>query len=168
MGQHLTRWLLQRHNSNEVVDVTHTAAIEPPAEVPSKRRRPRQDCNATELYTVHRGTARSGSGSASHFLGLMTRGGAVQSVCGGPQVERTYGSPYHLYPATDIGASHGSALGWDLRDNDLSSAAMLRLARVANAAKKTLVVAADPLAKPTVSTGSTPPIAIELVYSPHL
>jgi hypothetical protein len=115
-----------------------TVAILPP---PRKRQRARSR-RQSEIVVTHSEDVLGASvvPPAAAFLGLQLDLGIVHAVTSGPVVEETFGAHYHLYPASDIEATHGIALGWDLKLDDLSASALLRLARISNSCKKTLVV----------------------------
>jgi hypothetical protein len=172
MGQRLTHLLFGSAGEQHI-----EAAGDPVASTahgPSKgakRQRARQDVEDMDIVRV---TDAHGASAAASFLGTSTlRGGFIQTVCCGARVEATYGAPYHLYNTLDIAAAHGVALGWDFREEALTAPALLRLARVANAAKKSLVLVIDDdiqvqgadragAPKPTTTR------ALELTYSASL
>ncbi|CUG91053.1 Hypothetical protein, putative [Bodo saltans] len=168
MGQRLTRLLFGDQETKTISDKTtantfpQVVNVQPAS---TKRQRARREADDMDILRAT-DTNVSNSSAATFLATATTQGGPVQAVCYGARVESTYGAPYHLYTTPDIAAAHGVALGWDLRhDNTLTASALLRLARVANAAKKSLVLVVGE--DNGLSTGASAE-ALELSYSPNL
>lgn len=162
MGQRIAHLFSSAREAVEV-DGPPTVCITDPANGSSKRKRPRANESGV-------GTAATTNG-CTPFLGLALSNGVVRAVVSGPSVESTYGAPHHLYRTSDIERSHGIALGWDMRDQDLSASALLRLARVSNSCSKSMVVIV-PHQPTSLGANASPPHecvnAMELQYAPSL